>query len=132
MYLLKLCFSFSGRINRAKYWLVLAIAFWFGLLAATLIRRLVPTEIPELIFDAISVLVFYVAALPAAAKRLHDLDFSGWWAIGVLSAFYLTSYLINFIFGFTQGLEYSQAMAFLFFAFVIWLGSANANRQRQI
>jgi uncharacterized membrane protein YhaH (DUF805 family) len=32
MYLVRLCFSFSGRVNRAKYWLGMAIAFCIQIL----------------------------------------------------------------------------------------------------
>jgi len=96
-------FSFRGRINRAKYWLVLLI-----LIIAEIILRgihflveqgwdvvteqapedsiagLVTLVIVSLVVLAIS-LTLFVAGLAAAIKRLHDRDKSAWW----LLVFYL-------------------------------------------
>jgi uncharacterized membrane protein YhaH (DUF805 family) len=93
-------FSFEGRINRAKYWLV-ALAFLIGetfilmqslfVLANSLSNAdpaTIATLIPRL-FYAIAYPLYAVVTWICATttiKRLHDRNRSGWWIIpfGVL------------------------------------------------
>jgi uncharacterized membrane protein YhaH (DUF805 family) len=95
-------FSFSGRINRAKYWL--AVLFWTvvsvvvcGVVATMLAKDLIalgsePTgaEILRVIFGygLGLILVFLLVLVPMVVssfaigvKRLHDRDQSGWWIV---------------------------------------------------
>jgi uncharacterized membrane protein YhaH (DUF805 family) len=98
-------FGFSGRINRAKFWLlsillvVFSVIAWIvALLAAFLITGLAltdgalpgldePGKLVQLILDyAVAFLVLFgvtiaiwVSYLAIGVKRLHDRDRSGWW-----------------------------------------------------
>jgi uncharacterized membrane protein YhaH (DUF805 family) len=87
MNLIKLFFSFRGRVNRAGYWLV--SAFWF-VAAGVLNVAWNPFGAPDFQFgrdyrvDAALVLI----ALPTAAsciavaiRRLHDRNRSAWWLL---------------------------------------------------
>ena len=101
-----LFFGFSGRINRGKYWLTLAIwiLIWFvGIVAfvvgdlAIFDRNLKDGSLPSpedsdafwMVRDygALSVIILvclivsWVSALAIGVKRLHDRDRSGWWIV---------------------------------------------------
>jgi uncharacterized membrane protein YhaH (DUF805 family) len=73
-------FGFSGRINRAKYWLGV-LAFYLSIFAALCV--------PGGLVGSGSILVLLLPAcwihLAVAAKRLHDLDKSAWWLLAWLS-----------------------------------------------
>lgn len=94
--MLKLFFSFQGRLNRSKFWLI--VLTW------TVIRIGVPYVIYSVgslpgysldIQDATATPEFYeasqayvilslislVSLISAAVRRLHDFDSSGWWAL---------------------------------------------------
>ncbi|SHK43085.1 Uncharacterized membrane protein YhaH, DUF805 family [Bradyrhizobium lablabi] len=93
-------FSFEGRINRAKYWLValasLIIAMFIMMkslfVLADSLREADPATIATflpILFYAIAYPLFAVGLWTYAAttiKRLHDRNRSGWWIIpfGVL------------------------------------------------
>jgi hypothetical protein len=89
---LKLFFSFSGRANRAKYWLGLAIAFWISILAM-MSPRFASEATPAFRIVSILAFVYLLIVLATATKRLHDLDLSGWWAFGFFMAYCLTVFL---------------------------------------
>jgi uncharacterized membrane protein YhaH (DUF805 family) len=93
-----LLFSFSGRINRAKYWLVVLIniivpnvAGIFAAMAFGMSGFDPSTEAsPDLaspglwIAGLIGVAIFVFSlwtSLAAAVKRLHDREKSGWWVL---------------------------------------------------
>ena len=87
-----LLFSFEGRINRAKFWLV-HVAMWIvvGLVFGSVVGgaalstdpeaalRSVGT-VPGLILAVVNILVFWVG-LAAGVKRWHDRNKSGWWVL---------------------------------------------------
>jgi uncharacterized membrane protein YhaH (DUF805 family) len=101
-----LFFGFSGRINRGKYWLTLAIwiLIWFvGIVAfvlgdlAIFDRNLKDGSLPSpedsdafwmvrdygalSVIILVSLIVSWVSALAIGVKRLHDRDRSGWWIV---------------------------------------------------
>lgn len=86
----RLFFSFRGRINRAKYWLALAVyvllslAPWFGAWALGWLG-IVQFEIGgTAVFRALNTASNYVlwfSCFAVGAKRLHDRDKSGWWLL---------------------------------------------------
>ena len=106
-----LLFTYSGRINRAKYWLAIAIylAITVLLIAIGLIMfgnsllAIGDEETDELVVGLLSrgigfTLIVFVVYIPmvisgfmVGIKRLHDRDKSGWWLLvfyvlpGVLS-----------------------------------------------
>jgi len=89
-------FAFSGRINRAKWWLsVLTIVIIY--LAVLAISRAVTS--PEA--NTILLIVYWVASvwisLAAGAKRLHDLNRTGAWLVLFVGApFVLLGILIAY------------------------------------
>lgn len=96
MNMFKLFFSFSGRINRARFWAV--IAFWllvrvgvpyllytFAMLPGQSLDIQDASANPE-IFEAgklyaVLTVVSLFSTVSAAVRRLHDFDASGLWAI---------------------------------------------------
>jgi uncharacterized membrane protein YhaH (DUF805 family) len=88
MDLVNLFFSFQGRINRAKYWLVTLIwlavwiVVWLAVIAAVF------TSGSWGLAGVIGLLVLIpsiVSGVSVGIRRLHDRDKSGWW----LLVFYL-------------------------------------------
>lgn len=92
----KLFFSFSGRMNRGRFWAV--IAFWilvrlgvpyllytFAMLPGQSLDIQDATAGPE-IFEAgkiyaVLTVISLISTVSAAVRRLHDFDASGLWAI---------------------------------------------------
>ena len=87
--------------------------------------RLVPSVSASLIIALAFLLAFLVIALAVAAKRLHDLDISGWWAFGFLIACYLTVGIFELA---HKPPSFGTAISLLLFAGVIWLGSAEGQQ----
>lgn len=92
--MLKFFFSFDGRINRAKYWLYLAIYLVIGLLMDRILFLLGgPTgtgepaaamggaEILILLLTAAYAIVATWSYIAVHVKRWHDRDKSGWWVL---------------------------------------------------
>ena len=82
-----LLFSFSGRVNRAKYWLTVLIVMiaWF---AAAIIGGILSAVLGFTIgmgvfaIVGLAVVVFGIWAGSAVGlKRLHDREKSGWWLL---------------------------------------------------
>jgi len=78
MNILRLFFSFYGRISRAKYWTGWAVSY--AVIAAAMASwAFLPSS------DAVSGAVGLICLtcvftlIPIAVKRLHDLDITGWW-----------------------------------------------------
>lgn len=87
MSVLRLLFSFYGRINRAKYWLGFGIVYAIFALVMTAYFTVLPQE--DLYTGIIGTIMIagVFSLFTIAAKRLHNLDQSGWWvlsAIGIL------------------------------------------------
>jgi uncharacterized membrane protein YhaH (DUF805 family) len=74
----KFLFGFSGRINRVRFLAVQAtlLAVWFLLLVKAPFEQ---GEIPSWI----ATIVLIWVNLATTAKRLHDRDRRGWWAIAI-------------------------------------------------
>ena len=111
--LLKACFSSSGRINRAKYWLGLVIASCltlFGLLSVGL------APWPLLIAVVVVATILFWATI---AKRLHDLNISGRWAFGFLVAAIFANKL--------RDTNVAAGVSVLYCAALTWLGAAKGS-----
>ena len=87
-----LLFSFQGRVNRAKFWLVaLGIFVVEVIVFAAILGGAATSGDPEQIaaavgpFAGIIILVFGVIAtwisIVVAVKRYHDRNKSGWWVL---------------------------------------------------
>jgi uncharacterized membrane protein YhaH (DUF805 family) len=87
-----LLFSFQGRINRAKFWLV-HVVMWVLMLVvfAAILGRAAMSSDPQVALRSVGVvgglvlLIVYVLAiwigLAVAAKRWHDRNKSAWWIL---------------------------------------------------
>nr|WP_232793115.1 DUF805 domain-containing protein [Caulobacter hibisci] len=62
----------KGRINRATYWAIVAVAIAAALISSLVFKRPLPAA--------------QVVLLIAAVPRLHDLGRTGWWAGGFFIA----------------------------------------------
>ena len=88
---LKFCSTFKGRLNRKPF-----IFYWLQLIGLSTILSLGTTLAGSLvekapIFALLLILVCALALIPALAgliniqvRRLHDLNFSGWWLLFVM------------------------------------------------
>lgn len=88
-----LFFSFRGRINRAKYWLVglIYVAAWmvFTVLAIAWLGGVDPEQLFRFAGGALLIWLIAIAlglagtwsGLATGIKRLHDRDKSGWWIL---------------------------------------------------
>lgn len=87
-----LLFSFEGRVNRAKFWLVnigLAVvqAIVFGLAGGASLMSEDPANMtmPSLGLSSVVCLLVFIAifwaGLAIAVKRWHDRNKSGWWVL---------------------------------------------------
>jgi uncharacterized membrane protein YhaH (DUF805 family) len=94
-----LLFSFQGRANRAKFWLVaLGIVVAEMILFAAIFGGAAASGDPEQIMAAIgpiagvAIFVFAVIAtwisLAVGVKRFHDRNKSGWWMLIILVPFF--------------------------------------------
>jgi uncharacterized membrane protein YhaH (DUF805 family) len=85
-----LLFSFQGRINRAKWWLIsiamgVVEAILFGIIIALFSAGIDATTgmprfsgIGAILFIVVAAVAFWIS-LALAVKRWHDRDKSGWW-----------------------------------------------------
>ena len=82
MALFELLFSFSGRINREKWWLTQLLIFGVFILVQAIAVLLDGEE-----SGVHNFFLFFIAwALGATnAKRFHDRDRSGWWVLIALT-----------------------------------------------
>ena len=72
-----LLFSFHGRINRAKYWI--AVALYLAATVVILVVALVP--LLGLFIAAIGYVAMLISGVAVGIKRLHDRAKSGWWLL---------------------------------------------------
>src|ERR1043166_7185326 len=79
---LQLWFSFSGRINRGKYWLVSLcnLVVIFIAVGAAIITSYSNASLAWALPAAI-ILAVLVSSYAVAAKRLHDRNRSAWWIV---------------------------------------------------
>jgi uncharacterized membrane protein YhaH (DUF805 family) len=77
--LVHLWFGFAGRINRAKYWLVVLVNI--GVVVAASIISAVLGLTLAYVAATVVFLVAVASSLAIAAKRLHDRDKSAWWIL---------------------------------------------------
>ncbi len=82
-----LLFSFEGRINRAKFWLVYLITVVIsivgslvGLVAMISLGPQIGGGVSMLVYIALGVYSIW-AGLASGVKRLHDREKSGWWLL---------------------------------------------------
>jgi uncharacterized membrane protein YhaH (DUF805 family) len=76
----QLFFSFTGRINRTKYWIGIAVFVIIAIISGTV--AYIGEETPALhVLGFIIDVALLIAGLAVGAKRLHDRDKSAWWLL---------------------------------------------------
>jgi len=76
-------------VNRAKYWIGVAIAFAMMHGPLWLLLWLEPEGTYWFGGIGLWVLLWILALLAVATKRLHDLDIAGWWLLGFMIVYAL-------------------------------------------
>jgi uncharacterized membrane protein YhaH (DUF805 family) len=123
--ILRLFFSFYGRIGRAKYW-----AGWVGAYAVIGVAMaawafLPPSSTVSGVAGLISMMAVFTL-IPICVKRLHDLDITGWWVLVFLG-------LYSFAVAGIRDQMATQIGSVILFIAVVWLGStkgeAGGNRR---
>ena len=100
----RLLFSFKGRLNRARY-LAIQLALltvWFLFWVKAPFQQ---AEIPGLV----AVIVMIWINLATTAKRLHDRNRNGWWAVAVVVVNRLSFFYYGLFFGLSFGVDISIA-----------------------
>lgn len=75
-----LFFRFSGRINRAKFWLAVLIFTAINVVLAIIGYGLDQSMAFQAVNGMIGIVIF-ISSLAVGVKRLHDRDKSGWYLI---------------------------------------------------
>ncbi len=90
MTMIDVLFGFQGRLNRAKYWLVLLVwlAIWFAVGAFVFFSGF---STASLFLSALVLIPSVWSGIAVGIKRLHDRDKTGWW----LLLFYLAPVLLD-------------------------------------
>ena len=115
-----LLFGFTGRINRAKFWLALLIyvVFFFAVIGLTMA---ISSSLTVLFGAALVAYVpLIISGIAVGVKRLHDRNKSGWW----LLLFYAGPLVLNMIGYYVLGGDESetahQILLYVSFAINIW------------
>ena len=112
----QLLFGFSGRINRAKYWLAAVVYIVIVAVLGTLVYELdMVEEMPGLLI-LLAVVIYIpliISGVAVGIKRLHDRDKSGWW----LLVFYVLPALLGWLAETTGPYLVFELASF---AFAIW------------
>jgi uncharacterized membrane protein YhaH (DUF805 family) len=103
-----LLFSFSGRINRARY-----LAVQLALLTVWLVLWLKSPFQQWLVLHWVAAIALIWINTATTAKRLHDRDRSGWWAVAVLIVNRLSYVYYGLFFGLYFGVDNSAARELL-------------------
>lgn len=114
MKLLRLFFSFYGRINRTQYWTGWAGAYAIIGLAMLVWAFMPPSEVVSFVVGLIALTCVFTL-IPISVKRLHDLDITGWW-VPVFLAVYCFILLPR------EPISNSISSVVLFIL-IVWLGS---------
>lgn len=113
MNILHVLFGFSGRINRAKFWLAVLIyfVFFFGLMTVVMMTT---SSMTVMLTAAVLLYVpLVVSGFAVGLKRLHDRNKTGWW----LAAFYGVPLVLNLIGYYVLDEEGMPAQALLLISF---------------
>jgi uncharacterized membrane protein YhaH (DUF805 family) len=110
-----LLFGFKGRINRAKYWLVVLI--WCIVWAAVAVTMIMSGASTAAAAVALIVLIpTVISGLAIGFKRLHDRNKSGW----SLLLFYLVPLVVVTWANLIDAGMFQSVLSLLGFLFLIW------------
>lgn len=98
----RLLFSFKGRLNRARYLVVelTLLALW----AMTWLKPLLLVSSPQALSWMAAIPMVWINMV-TTAKRLHDRDRSGWWALAVFAVNRLSFLYYGAYFGLSFGVD---------------------------
>jgi uncharacterized membrane protein YhaH (DUF805 family) len=99
-----LLFGFSGRINRAKWWLTVLVSIIISVVAA-----IIGAAAGETASNVISLIAFipqFWISLAAGVKRLHDLNRTGAWLV----LFYIGPVILIIFFFIVAGVDVAAAL----------------------
>lgn len=105
-----LLLSFKGRLNRARYLAVEVALVTLWLMPWHKFPFQVPS--PEALYRVAAIAMIWVNAA-ATAKRLHDRNRSGWWAVAVFALNRLCYLYYGLFFGLSFGVDISIAREML-------------------
>jgi uncharacterized membrane protein YhaH (DUF805 family) len=114
----RLLFSFSGRTNRARY-----LAVQLALLTFWLVLWLKSPLGQWEVLQAGAVIAMLWINAATTAKRLHDRNRSGWWAVAVLVVNRLTYVYYGLLFGLYFGVDASGTRDLLLVMFAVTLSA---------
>ena len=110
-----LLFGFKGRINRAKYWLVVLIwcLVWAGIAVGMIMSSASTVAATVALIVSIPTVV---SGLAIGFKRLHDRNKSGW----SLVLFYLVPLVVVTWANLVEAGMFQNALSLVGFLFLIW------------
>jgi uncharacterized membrane protein YhaH (DUF805 family) len=103
-----LLFGLKGRINRARYLVVQLALLTFWLLWLKFPFQ-VSSQWETLLFDGVVTIALIWINTATTAKRLHDRDRSGWWAVAIIILNRLIYVYYGLFFGLSFGVDISIA-----------------------
>jgi uncharacterized membrane protein YhaH (DUF805 family) len=109
----RLLFSFKGRINRARYLVVQLALLTFWLMVWVKFPLHFSSPWNALFFDWVVAITMIWINLATTAKRLHDRNRNGWWAVAVFSVNRLSYVYYGLFFGLYFGVDISTAKELL-------------------
>jgi uncharacterized membrane protein YhaH (DUF805 family) len=112
----RLLFSFNGRINRARF-----LAVQLALLTVWLLLWLKSPFQQWQVLHWVAAIALIWINTATTAKRLHDRNRSGWWAIAVLGVNRLSYVYYGLFFGLYFGVDVSGARELLLVMFAVAL-----------
>ena len=77
-------FTFSGRASRSEYWFII-LFFWLLMFVTAIIDIVVFPNQKYMVINLIANLLIVIPSISVAARRLHDVDRSGWWQLLVIT-----------------------------------------------
>lgn len=93
-------FSFQGRLSRQGFWLEYGILYLLTFLMALVLLIVTGGKIE--VVNPVVTLALFVPYLSVTARRLHDLDLSGWfqmWWVGLTAVAFLGGTPLTFLLG---------------------------------
>ena len=85
-------FNFDGRTSRASYWWAILLFLWPIYVLLYFIEKSSPNNIGTIQLISLVFIIFLIPELSIRARRLHDINKSGWWQLLVytgIGAFYI-------------------------------------------